>query len=58
MAKYYNMRLRKSIYINGSRYNQSEPVLPEVLVIDFGIDNTRCRRLILDVLENVGKLGI
>jgi hypothetical protein len=58
MAEYYNMRLRKHIYINGSRYNQIEPVLPEVLVMNFDIDNTRCRRLIRSVLEHVSKQEI
>lgn len=52
MAEYY------TIYINGSRCNQSEPVLPEVLVMDFGINNTHCRRLIRSVLEHVGKQEI
>jgi DNA-directed RNA polymerase subunit N (RpoN/RPB10) len=56
MAVYCNMRLRKHMYINGSRYNLCEPVMPELLVLDFGIDNTRCRRLIMSVLENVKTL--
>ena len=47
MAEYYNMRLRKHIYINDSYWNQLETVLPEVLVLDFGIDNTRCRRRLI-----------
>jgi hypothetical protein len=58
MAAYYNMGIRKHIYISGSRYKQSEPVLPEVLVMDFGIDNTRCRRLIRIVLEHISKQDI
>jgi len=40
MAEYYNMHLGNFIYINGSFLNQPEPVLPEVRVIEFGIDNT------------------
>ena len=58
MAEYYNMRLRKHIYINGSRYNQLEPVLPEVLVMEFDIDNTYCKQLILSVLESISQKDI
>jgi len=58
MAHYHNMRLRKHMFINGSSYNQSEPVLPELLVLDFGIDNIYCRQLILGVLQRVEKLDI
>jgi hypothetical protein len=46
------------MFINGSTYNQSEPLLHELLVVDFGIDNTRCRQLILGVLEHVEKLDL
>jgi hypothetical protein len=58
MAMYYNMRLGKHMYINGSCYNQSEPVMPELPVLKFGIDNTGCRLLILGMLEDVGKLDV
>jgi hypothetical protein len=40
MSVYWNMRLGKFIHINGSMLNQSEPVLPEVSELLFGIDNT------------------
>ena len=40
MATYWNMRLKKFIYINGSLLNQSEPVSSEVSEMRFGIDNT------------------
>jgi hypothetical protein len=40
LARYYNMRLGKFLYINGLYLNQLEPVLSEVMVTDFGIDNT------------------
>jgi hypothetical protein len=53
MAMYYNMRLGKQMYINGSCYNQSEPVM-----IKFCIDNTGCRLLILGMLEDAGKLDV
>jgi hypothetical protein len=32
-TEYYNMRLEKFIFINGSCQNKMEPVLPEVLVM-------------------------
>jgi hypothetical protein len=56
MAMYYNMRLGKHMYINGSCYNQSEHVMPKLPVLKFGIGNTGCRLLILGMLEDVGKL--
>jgi len=52
------MRLGKHMYIKGSCYNQSEPVMPELPVLKFGIDNTGCRLLILGMLEDVGKLDV
>ena len=53
MAEYWNMRLGKFIYINGSLLNQSEPMLPEVTTIDFGIDITGLSRRIHKRLELV-----
>ena len=49
MATYWNTRLGRFIYINGSLLNQSEPVLFEVSEVKllelskvaFGIDNTK-----------------
>jgi len=58
VAVYWNMRLGKFIHINGSLLNQSEPVLPEVLEIDFGIDNTRFLRRIRSKLELVRRLKV
>jgi len=58
MGQYYDIRLSKHMLINGSNYNQSEHVLPELLVLDLAIDNTRCRRLILDVLQHVERLDV
>jgi hypothetical protein len=58
MTMYYNMRLKKHMYINGSCYNQSEPVMPELPVLKFGIDNTGYRLLILGTLQDVGKLDV
>ena len=51
MAQYYNMIFKNLIYINGSRLNQLELVLPEVTVRDFGIDNTTHPQLIRRKLE-------
>jgi hypothetical protein len=53
MARYYNMRLKKYIYINGVCLDQLQPVLPEVLVMDFGIDNTTHPLLIRRRLERI-----
>ena len=46
MAEYYSRLFKKFVYINGSRLNHLEPVLPEITVMDFGIDNTIHHRLI------------
>jgi hypothetical protein len=58
MATYYNMRLRKHMYINSSNYNQSETLLPAVQVVDFAIENICFRWLILEMLERVSKLDV
>ena len=41
IAKYWDMRLGRFIYINGSLLNQSEPVSFEVSEVEFGIHNTK-----------------
>jgi hypothetical protein len=52
LAEYYNIRLGKFLYINGSYMNHLEPVLPEVRrVMKFGIDNTGLPRLLRGMLE-------
>ena len=53
MAKYWNMRLGKLIYINGSLLNQLEPVLFEVSELAFGIHNTKFPNPIRTRLELV-----
>ena len=58
MAEYWNMRLGKFIYINGSLLNQSEPMLPEVTTIDFGIDITGLSRRIHNSLELVRQIKV
>jgi hypothetical protein len=58
MAEYFNMHLGKFIYINGSYLNQIEPVLPEVLVTDFGIDKTLVPQLIQSALERIRQQNI
>jgi len=55
-AEYWDMRLGKFIHINGSILNQSEPALPEVTNIDFGIDNTGLKRTIRSRLELVRQI--
>ena len=47
------MLLKKLMYINGSRLYQLEPVLPEVTVRDFDIDNTTHPQLIRRKLEEI-----
>jgi len=53
MAMYWNMRPRKYMFVNGSLLNQSEPVLPEVPQLLFGIDNAAFPSQIRDKLELV-----
>ena len=38
LSQYYDIHLRKYLWINGSSLNQTEVVQPEVTVMDFGID--------------------
>jgi hypothetical protein len=58
MAEYFNMGLGKFIYIKGSYLNQIEPVLPEVLVKDFGIDKTLVPQPIQNALERIRQQNI
>jgi hypothetical protein len=51
MSEYYNVRLRKFIWINGTALNQLEEVKPEVTVMDYGIDCTGCSSLIRKKLK-------
>jgi hypothetical protein len=53
MSEYYNVRLHKFIWINGTALNQLEEVKPEVTVMDFGIDCTGCSSLIRNKLKVV-----
>jgi hypothetical protein len=55
MFEYYNMRLGKFLYINGSSLNQLEPVLPEARAMELGIEKTGCPLLIRSMLESVRK---
>jgi len=58
MAQYYIMLLKKFIYINVSRLNQLESVLPEITVRDFGMNNTTHPRLIRPKLEEIRMIEI
>lgn len=40
LAKYYNMHIKKYVYINGPCMNQLELILPEVSCMVLGIENT------------------
>jgi hypothetical protein len=53
MSEYYNVRLHKFIWINGTALNQLEEIKPEITVIDFGIDCTVCSSLIRNKIELV-----
>jgi hypothetical protein len=53
MSEYYNVRLHKFIWINGTSLNQLEEVKLEVTVMDFGIECTGCSSLIRNKLKVV-----
>jgi hypothetical protein len=53
MSEYYNVRLHKFIWINGTALNQLEEVKPEVTVMDFGIGCTVCSSMIRNKLKLV-----
>ena len=53
MEEYYIMVFKKFMYINGSLWNQLEPVLPEVTTMDFGIDSTTHPQRIRRKLEEI-----
>ena len=50
------MFFKKIIYINESRLNQLEPVLPEVTTVEFGIDHTTHHHKIRRKLEEIHKI--
>ena len=56
MGEYYSLLFKKFIWINGSRYNQLEYVLPEVTLMEFGIDHTTHPHKIRSKLEEMGKI--
>jgi hypothetical protein len=58
MAIYYDMKARTHTYINGSYYHRPEPVIPELPVVNFGVDNTYCRRQIQNTLENIKMVDV
>jgi len=51
MSEYYNVRLHKFFWINGTALNQLEEVKPEVTVMDFCVDCTGCSSLMRNKLE-------
>jgi hypothetical protein len=53
MSEYYNMRLHKFIWINGTALNQLEDIKPEITLMDIGIDCTGCSLLVRNNLELV-----
>ena len=44
MFHYYDVQHRQFLWINSSSLNQTETVLPEVTVMDFGIDGCYSQR--------------
>ena len=40
MAEYYDIESKKFYYINGYRFSQQEPVLPEVTTMELGVVHT------------------
>ena len=56
--EYYTMIFKKSIYINGSLWNQHELVLPEVTWMKFGIDDTTHPQMIRRKLEAIQTIEV
>jgi hypothetical protein len=57
-GEYYNMRIRKFVYINGGFPNQLKLAKPEVTVMDFGPERTGCQTLIRSMLEKVRQIEV
>ena len=58
MAKYYDMTLKKFVYLSGSYYTQFDPIGSHEPVIGWpdpaiGIDNTSCPNMIRSMLQHV-----
>ena len=58
MARYYDMTLKKFVYLRGSYYTQFDPIGSHEPVMDWpdpalGIDNTSCPNMIRSMLERV-----
>jgi len=58
MYEYYSMIFKKVLYINGSLWNQHEPVLPEVTGLEFGIDHTTHPLMIARKLEAIKTMEV
>jgi hypothetical protein len=53
MGEYYNMRIRKFVFINRPILNQLKLDKPEVTGMDFELERTGCQKLIVVMLEKV-----
>ena len=58
MYEYYSIIFKKVLYINGSLWNQHEPVLPEVTGLEFGIDHTTHPLMIARKLEAIKTMEV
>jgi hypothetical protein len=57
-CEYYNMRIGKYVYINGSFLNQLELARSEVTVMQFELEGTGCQKLIGVMLGKVRQIEV
>jgi len=55
---YFDMKSRKHSFINGPCYGRSEPLVPDLPMLNFGVDNTFCRPQILTKLQNIKTMSV
>jgi len=52
-ARYYSMTLKRWMWTNGNALSQQEAVWPEVVVMQFGTENTGFQQIIKTTIERV-----
>ena len=52
-AEYYSMSSKQWLWINGEALDQHEAVWPEIIVMQFGIESTRCQQIIKLTMEHI-----
>jgi hypothetical protein len=57
-GEYYDMRIRKFLFINRPLSNQLQRDKPEVIGMDFGNENTGCQMTLRFILEEVRKIEV